>query len=80
MCLLFDIRDHSRALRLARSSAAGGSAYGQYAMGWAHQYGSGGAAEDYDEAYRWHVMAAEQGLADAQYVAWGGGRECCDDA
>jgi TPR repeat protein len=66
MCLFYDVCSHVRALRLARRSAAAGCAYGQFALGHAHQYGCGGAEEDYDEALRLYAAAAEQGLADAQ--------------
>jgi TPR repeat protein len=66
MCLFHDIRDHTRALRLAHRSAGAGSAYGQYAVGFAHQYGLGGAEEDYASALQAYLRAAGQGLADAQ--------------
>ena len=69
MCMLYDVCSHTRALRLSRRSAAAGSAYGQFALGWAHQYGCGGAAEDYSQALRLYALAAQQGLADAQYAA-----------
>ena len=69
MCLFCDVCDHSRALRLARRSAAAGSVYGQFALGYAHQYGYGGADEDYDQALLEYAPAALQGLAEAQCVA-----------
>ena len=69
MCLFCDICGQTRALRLARRSAAAGSAYGQFAVGDAHQYGCGGAEEDYDQALLEYAPAALQGLAEAQYVA-----------
>jgi hypothetical protein len=37
MCLLYDVCGQARALRLCRSSAAAGSAYGLFALGYAHQ-------------------------------------------
>ena len=69
MCLFCDVCGHSRALRLARRSAAAGCAYGQFALGYAHQYGCGGADEDYDQALLAYAPAALQGLAEAQCVA-----------
>ena len=69
MCMLYDMGcSHTRALRLCRSSVRAGSAYGQFALGYAHQYGCGGAEEDYDAALVLYAAAADQGLADAQYV------------
>jgi TPR repeat protein len=60
--------DEARGLALGRESAAAGSCFGQYVVGWFYYFGSGGVAEDDAETIQWFRLAAEQGHAGAQFI------------
>jgi TPR repeat protein len=58
--------DEAPGLELARESSGRGSKYGQFALGWLHQHGDGGLAQDYAQAVAFYRLAAAQGLDGAQ--------------
>ena len=60
-------KDAVEGLRLARESAACGSCYGHFVLGVAHLSGEGGAQQDDAEAVSHWKIAADDGLASAQY-------------
>ena len=56
-----------RGLELGTESAAAGSMYGQLVVGDAHSFGMGGMVENMAEASKHYKLAADSGLAEAQY-------------
>ena len=48
-----------------RAAAEQGNAKAQYAIGYMYRFGKG-VPQDYEYAFKWYQMAAEQGLPDAQ--------------
>jgi hypothetical protein len=62
------VQDEEKRLVLARESAAAGSCFGQYVVGWCYDGndGNGGILEDKAEAVRLCSLAAAQGDANAQ--------------
>ena len=56
----------SLAVEQTRKAAEGGDAQSQYLLGVAYLEGNG-VRQNAKESFRWFSMAAEQGLADAQY-------------
>lgn len=61
-------RDCARAMQLARSSAAAGSKFGQYACGWLQFDGGAGALQDDSRAAGFFRLAAAQDLDAAQWA------------
>jgi TPR repeat protein len=59
--------DAARGLALGRENEAAGSCFGQFVVGVCYNYGYGGVAKDDAEAVRLYRLAAEQGLALAQF-------------
>jgi TPR repeat protein len=59
-------KDAARGLALGRESAAAGSCFGQFVVGACYNHSYGGVAQDYAEAVRLYILAAEQGHALAQ--------------
>jgi len=60
-------RSRERAVELARASAAAGSRYGQFVMGWMHRYGCGVFVRRHNaQALAYFRLAAQQGLDLAQ--------------
>ena len=47
-------------------SAEQGRAIGQYNLGMMYEFGQG-VSQNYEEAVKWYTLAAEQGLAEAQF-------------
>ena len=70
------VKDEARSLELARESARNRSRYGQDMLGHFYLDGSKGLAVDYDQAFEFHQLAAQQNLDDAQnslgYMYWRG--------
>jgi TPR repeat protein len=56
-----------RAVSMARESAAKGSMYGQFVVGFVHAEGNGGVAQDYVAAVAQYQLAAAQNFDAAQY-------------
>ena len=52
---------------MARESSGRGSRYGQVTLGWLHNLGAGGLAEDSAQAAAFYRLAAAQGLDEAQF-------------
>ena len=59
-------QNHARSLELARLSSDSGSRYGQYTLGWLHQFGKAGLSVDRAQAVTLYQLAASQGLDKAQ--------------
>jgi TPR repeat protein len=59
-------KNYARSLELARLSSKSCSRYGQYTLGWLHQFGKAGLSADRAQAVACYQLAASQGLDKAQ--------------
>jgi TPR repeat protein len=60
--ILFQSSETKGALEYFRKAADKGYAGGQHGMGLMYEGGQGGLTQDFAEARKWHVMAAQQGF------------------
>ena len=63
----YNNQDYKKALKIARELAEQNDAEAQILIGVCYEYGKG-VEQSYTEAAKWYTLAAEQGVADAQYM------------